>query len=291
MVKFLMIFMIVFSFLQAKTEFRTNPYSDDKFKVWLEKLLNGDMDSRIYAVTNLRKYRTKIPLRTLINIFNGQLGREVNINHRSPYLKMRILKIIRMVNNRLATPELIKTYAVFIKKVEKNDKADFYHNERDEPMVLVCGEILRTLASLPYNGEAEKLIQNSLEHPNAYIQESAIQSLKILNRKENASLLIKKLESEEDPVLQATLLHSILYYNQTDQKYLEQAYELLQHDRYDVRIRIAKIINDLDLYFAISYLEDAILVEEDDLTKREMFAALKKITNLNFLEGADLVVK
>ena len=269
MFRYFLILIFSFSFLTAKTVFRFNPATDQQFEQLVEDLY-GDMNEQIYAVEILRRYKTKIPIRSLLYILSRKPSPKfVNISDKEPYLKMRILKLIRIINDPLATPELIKTYQLFIKEVNKNDKPEFYYIKKNEPMVLVTGELLKTLGSLPYDKNSENLIKTALQHQNLYIQESAIMALKFLNEKKNLDLLEEKLKKEKNPVLKVVLLHAILYYDIESDQYLNEAYSFLKHDNYKVRLKATELIRDLDLLSASTYLENAILIEEEALLRKK----------------------
>ncbi|BDA78186.1 hypothetical protein LPTSP3_g11160 [Leptospira kobayashii] len=153
----------------------------------------------------------------------------------------------------------------------------YFFGEDDISMVLACGEMLRSLGTLPLTENSEKEIKQALIHKNFYIRSSAADAIYLAGKKETISNLPELLSHEKDPYAKISILSALAGLERLPNQNFKAVVETLKDTDPEIRKKASEALVRMDLTLAAPHLEHAITIENDQRVLLQMREDYKQI--------------
>ncbi|MDH5719685.1 MAG: HEAT repeat domain-containing protein [Spirochaetia bacterium] len=236
-------FFFVFSGLEAlKPNPVRNPLSE-KNRELLYNAKVGLVKTRLHAISKCGYDRKYFCFRALVE----------NLKDENPEIRQKSAQSLGL----LKLPETFK----YLEEALKEEKEDS-----------VKRQILITIGYVRNPGSASS-VEPFLKDKNDDLRRTAAFSLSNLRDKQSLSSLRSAYKSEKEDSIKVSMLHSILLIDGSDMKERKELVDYLLHEEILVRYSSAKAIQELMFPEAIETLEKALLIENDLLTRRELYQA------------------
>ncbi|XDD47574.1 HEAT repeat domain-containing protein [Leptospira sp. WS39.C2] len=256
------------------------------FETQRKRLNSSDIFEIRDAIDRLTFIKSNRGFRDILSALEGTPNFPTSENN-APAVKFYAAKAIAKKGDKIAVPVLIKTFqkesASIVEhnppKVRKisdgvadrfSNSSPYFYDDGEIPMVLACGEILRTLGSLPFSESSEQTIKQALSHPNFYIRSSAADAMYESNRKEFLPTLSEGLGKEQVPYTKVSILSAIVGLERLPNQNFKVVTEMLSDKDPEVRKKASEALRRLDLRIAAPYLEKAIEVENHPIVLSQM---------------------
>lgn len=273
------IFLVPFLGLSALEDFYINNRSDKFFLENVQILLSGSLEERVQAADKLRFIKSKRAVRPLIQVLKGK-PEFPSAPENKPFLKYTVLQAIGALERDIAITPVINEYKTWEQKITEKDQPNFAY-PNDYQMVMVVGEMLRTLSYLNYSQDAESVILSGLNHVNHYVRASAADALTSLGRLENINMLKSALEKEKNDYTRAAILAAIVNLQKTMDNHFDQLVIMLQNDNPSVRFRVSQGLGTANIKPSGIFLQRALLIEENMKVREQMKKDIRVVTGFD----------
>ncbi|TGM54752.1 HEAT repeat domain-containing protein [Leptospira biflexa] len=263
------------------------------FETQRKRLSSSDIFEIRDAIDRLTFIKSNRGMREILSALEGTPNFPTSENN-APAVKFYAARALAKKGDRIAIPVLIKTFQNESSSLVEYNRpktrkisdgvgnrfsiaSPYFYEDGEISMVLACGEILRTLGSLPHTEASETTIKQALSHPNFYIRSSAADAMYESNRKEYLATLTEALGKEQVPYAKISILAGIVGIERLPNQNFKVVTEMLSDLDPEVRKKASLGLRRLDLRIAAPYLEKAIEVENHP----SVFAQMKE--DLSFL--------
>ncbi|XDD43766.1 HEAT repeat domain-containing protein [Leptospira sp. WS60.C2] len=259
----------------------------DSFYETQRKRLNSSNIFEIRdAIDQLTFVNSNRGIRDILSALEGTPNFPTSENN-APAVKFYAAKALAKKGEKIAVPVLIKTFqkesTTLVEhnppKVRKisdgvfdrtSTSSPYFYEDGEISMVLACGEMLRTLGSLPITEASESTIKQALSHPNFYIRSSAADAMYETNSKQWLSTLSEGLGKEQVPYAKISILAAIVGLERLPNQNMKSVTEMLSDQNPEVRKKASEALRRLDLRLSAPYLEKAIQVENHPMVLSQM---------------------
>lgn len=279
MIKLVVTILFALVSINADEQYYINNKSDKVYYEYVQMLLFGDLDERVYAADNLRFIRSKRAVRPLMEVMKGK-PEYPNAPENSPYLKFTVAQALAALRQEIAIKPIIDEYNIIEKIIDPNSLLNFA-NPTDYKMEMAAGEMLRSIAVLGYTPESETVINNALNHKHYYVRSSAADAMSILKRKESIAKLTAALATEKNDYTRTSILTAIVSIEKSIDDNFRQLTAMLKNEDPNVRYRASQGLGTVDLKAAELELRKALLIEEVAKVRDQLKKDLAIITSFD----------
>ncbi|TGL86023.1 HEAT repeat domain-containing protein [Leptospira congkakensis] len=272
--------------------------SEDRFfEIQRVRLNSSDIFEIRDAIDQLTFVKSNQGIRDIISALEGSPNFPTSpIN--APAVKFYAAQALGKKGEKIAIPYLIKTYQKESanipehnppkKRTWKDGVADsrsvsspYFYDDGEIPITLACGEILRSLGSLPLTAESESLIKSALTNPNFYLRSAAADALYLSGKKDSLSSLLEALGKETVPYAKISILSAVVGMERLPNQNYKAVLESLLDKEPEVRAKASDALRRLDFRISAPYLEKVIQSENDSKVLKQMKSDYQFLVSLH----------
>ncbi|MCW7459644.1 HEAT repeat domain-containing protein [Leptospira bandrabouensis] len=254
--------------------------SDERFfEIQRARLSSSDVFEIRDAIDKLTFVKSNRGIRDLISALEGPSNFPTSPTN-APTVKFYAAHALGKKGDKIAIPYLIKTYQKESANIpEYNPKkgrtwkdgvadstsisSPYFYEDGEIPITLTCGEILRTLGSLPFTSESEATIKSALTSPNFYLRSSAADAIYLSGKKDFLSSLLDSLGKETVPYAKISLLSAVVGLERLPNQNYKAVLESLTDKDPEVRVKASEALRRLDFRTSAPYLEKVMQSENN----------------------------
>ncbi|MBM9548522.1 HEAT repeat domain-containing protein [Leptospira sp. 201903074] len=256
------------------------------FEIQRTRLSSSNISEIRDAIDKLTFVKSNQGIRDIISAMEGSPHFPTSPGN-APAVKFYAAQALGIKGDKLAVPYLIKTYQKESVKISEHNppkprtlkdgvadstslSSPYFYEEGEIPIALACGEILRTLGSLPKTAESESTIKSALVSPNFYLRSSAADALYLSGKKEVLASLSDSLSKETVPYAKISILSALAGLERLPNQNYKAILESLTDKDPQVRAKASEALRRLDFRISAPYLEKVIESENDSKVLKQM---------------------
>ncbi|EMY68961.1 HEAT repeat domain-containing protein [Leptospira vanthielii] len=267
------------------------------FEIQRTRLSSSNISEIRDAIDQLTFVKSSQGIRDIISAMEGSSHFPTSPGN-APAVKFYAAQALAKKGDKLAVPYLIKTYQKESANIPeynppksrtwKDGVADstsvsspYFYEEGEIPITLTCGEILRTLGSLPLTSESESTIKSALMSPNFYIRSSAADALYFSGKGQVLSNLSEALSKETVPYAKISILSAVVGLERLPNQNYKAVLESLTDKDPQVRAKASDALSRLNFRISAPYLEKVIQSENDPKVLKQMKSDYQSIISFH----------
>ncbi|EOQ96954.1 hypothetical protein LEP1GSC195_2141 [Leptospira wolbachii serovar Codice str. CDC] len=260
--------------------------SERFFEIQRTRLSSSNVSEIRDAIDQLTFVNSSQGIRDIISAMEGSPNFPTSPAN-APAVKFYAAKALGIKGDKLAVPHLIKTYQKESANISEHNplkvrtwkdgvadstsvSSPYFYEEAEIPITLTCGEILRTLGSLPLTSESESTIKSALLSSNFYLRSSAADALYLSGKKEAVSNLSEALSKETVPYAKISILAAVVGLERLPNQNYKAVLESLVDKDPQVRAKASDALRRLNFRISAPYLEKVIQTESDSKVLKQM---------------------
>lgn len=256
------------------------------FEIQRTRLSSSNLMEVRDAIDQLTFVKSNQGIRDIISAMEGSPNFPTSPGN-APAVKFYAAKALGIKGEKLAIPHLIKTYQKESANISEHNppktrtwkdgvadstslSSPYFYEDGEIPITLACGEILRSLGSLPLTSESEATIKSALVSPNFYLRSSAADALYLSRKKDSLPSLVEALGKESVPYAKISILSAVVGLERLPNQNYKAVLESLTDKDPQVRAKASDALRRLDFRISAPYLEKVIQSENDSKVLTQM---------------------